>query len=469
MNRKEFNTVCALGAASLLLPQPVLKVEVSMQPALENPPFKIRGVYFHDGFNVEPKHHAPLYWGREEWFREIRWLHACDINTIEFATMLEFNRIPQTELERRKIADRLQVLELAHDLGIQFGYILTNTVVSTVPDGEEPSHQSKTRAVQLCPQDPANFSRTIALQEWYMNTYGKADFFEEFAADWGACHCGKCDVSTYLRYVETFARRLQEINPQARLYANTWSIAYWGPSPEEQGWLSVFKNEIRGSREVMEQLHAMPPNTHLTLPCHHLYRPLVFQQYGGKENTPVFPTWDDVQKVKTLGRDVMAWPHFVMDDDISRAPQWGIVHSEIRYIRDLLQRLRATGIDRVIGNLYLPYLQLINTYAYGRLLNNPDLTAEQIIQDFACLVVIPEDAGCLAKILTWLENHSYWEQQMPLDGRLPVIPCTLDKTSALSELAKMHPNASLELPLPYPPASWLVDLTRSIERMDWVE
>jgi hypothetical protein len=467
MKRKEFCTTCALGAAAMLISEKSDSENTNNLSTGMQSPFKLRGIYFHDGFTVDPKYHAPLYWDRDAWFREIRWLQACGINAVEFATMLEFNRIPQTALERQKIMDRLQVLELAHGLGLKFGYILTNTVVSTVPDGEEPSHQSQNRAVQLCPQDPNNFSRTVSLQEWYMNTYHGADFFEEFAADWGACHCGKCDVSDYMRYVQTFAEKLQTINPTARLYANTWSIAYWGPSPEEQGWLKVFENEIRGSREVITKLATMPANTHLCLPCHHLYRPLTYQQYGGRDKTPIFPTSADIHQVKSQGREVMAWPHFIMDDDISRAPQWGIVHSEVRYIRALLQSLLASGIDRVIGNLYLPFLQLSNTYAYGRLLQDPHLAVQQVISDFANLIAVPEDTEQLTEVLTWIENHSYWQEQMPEDGRLPELPCTLNKTDALNATKRIRPNETPDLPLPYPSAKWLEDLERSIERMDW--
>ncbi len=158
-----------------------------------------------------------------------------------------------------------------------------------------------------------------------------------------------------------------------------------------------------------------------------------------------------------------------MDDDISRAPQWGIVHSEVRYIRDLLQRLRDTGIDRVIGNLYLPFLQLINTYAFGTLLNDPDRLVEEVLYDFAKLIAHPEDIDRLAEVLAWLENHSYWEEQMPPDGCLPEIPCKLNKASALATLAKVRPNASPELPLPYPPDQWIADLQPSIERMTWTD
>ena len=458
MNRRQFGQVCATGTLVALAQE---------AKAAENFRFKLRGVYFHDGFTVEPKHHAPLHWGREEWLRQIRWLHACGITAVEFATMLEFNRVPQTPREHEIIANRQQVLALAHELGLEFGYILSNTVVSTVPDGEEPGQQLLNRAIQLCPRIPENFERTIALQSWVMDTYKQADFFDEFAADWGGCHCGQCDVSGYMRYVDGLARRLAEVNPKARMYANTWCIAYWGPGPEEQGWEKVFDNEIRGSREVIEQLDKMPPNVDLALPCHHLYRPLVYQTKGGKANTPVFPTPEDIAKVRAMGRDVMAWPHFVMDDDTGRPHQWGIVHSEVRYIRDLLQRLRAAGIDQVMGNLYLPFLQLSNTYAYGKLLENPDLAPEAIIAGFAELVAHPEDREALAGVMTWVENHSWWEEQMPEDGRLPELTCALSKESALKLAATVRPNPSPALPLPYAPARWLEDLQRSIGRMEW--
>src|SRR5262249_55905849 len=138
MNRREFLATMAGGAATL-----------AMQDTAQgkaNTPFRLRGVYFHDGFTFDPPSQAPLHWDLEAWTREIRWLHACGLNAVEFATMLEFNRIPSTDMEKRKIADRLKVLDAVHKLGMQFGYLLTNTVVSKVPPNEEPGHQLQNRA-----------------------------------------------------------------------------------------------------------------------------------------------------------------------------------------------------------------------------------------------------------------------------------------------------------------------------------
>lgn len=429
--------------------------------------FDLRGVYFHDGFTADPKRLAPLHWDQPQWRRQIKWLSACGVNAVEFSTMLEFNRLPSTDLERNKIADRLQVLDLAHKLGLQFGYILSNTVVSTVPEDQEPGDQNQNRVVQLCPRKGDNFEKTVDLQSWYMQTYREADFFEEFAADWGACNCGECGVKDYLRYVEEFAHRLQKQNAAAPLYANTWSISYWGEDPIPRGWKHVFAAETPGSRAVIAALNSMPANVHLALPCHNLYRPLVFSSFGGKQQTPVFPTLADVQSVLDAGRHVMGWPHFVMDDDTGRAPQWGLVHVELRYIKAMLQNLRAAGLDRVMGNLYLPNLQLVNAYGFGRLAQNPSANIADIQREFASNIVQPEDVAALADVLCWLDNNSYWDQQMPVNAREAPLPCDLNRERVANALTALRPLSSPELPVPVDASQWLDDLRATIPRMTW--
>ena len=298
-----------------------------------------------------------------------------------------------------------------------------------------------------------------------MKTYREADFFEEFAADWGGCRCGKCGVADYMRYVYTIADELITINRDANLYADTWSISYWGDDPLVSGWNALYEKEISASREVIDLLEAMPQNTHIALPCHHLYRALTYSSYGSKAKTPEFPAASDVAQVHAMGRTVLAWPHFVMDDDVYRPASWGIIHSEIRYIKHLLQSLRVRGIDGVMGNLYLPYLQISNTYAFGRLAANPDEDIVDIIEGFAALIAYKEDAHALAEVMMWVENNSYWEKQLPEDAKLTHLPAQLTGEKALDLLRSISANPSPEYPLPLPADSWLEDLRRSIAKM----
>lgn len=431
------------------------------------PEFALRGVYFHDGFDAEARHHAPLYWTEDRWRRQVTWLHACGINAVEFATMLEWSRIPSTTVEHDKIAARLRVLDLAHELGLGFGYLLSNTLVSTVPDGEAPGHQLQDRARVLCPRRPGNFEQTLAIQRYFVETYREADFFEEFAADWGGCPCGECGVPEYMRYVEALAGEVTRVNRRGLLYADTWCISYWGPDPISHGWRTVFDREITGSREVIAAIGSMPANVGLALPCHHLYRPLAFDSYGGRAATPVFPTAADLAPVLQAGRPILAWPHFVMDDDAARARAWGKVHSEVRYVRQMLLGLRSAGIDRVMGNLYLPGLQLPNTYAFGRLTAGTDLDPSHVLADFAAVVAHPADVGALTEVLMWLENGSYWQQQLPPDAREPDYPCSLSREAAATLCRSIRANPSPSMPLPVAARDWLDDLVRSVEGMDW--
>ena len=198
-----------------------------------------------------------------------------------------------------------------------------------------------------------------------------------------------------------------------------------------------------------------------------MYRPLAFLQYRGKSATPLFPARPDIDRVRQMGREVLAWPHFVMDDDPGRAPAWGVVHSEVRYIQALLADLRNVGIDSVMGNLYLPLLQLPNTYAFGRLAASPDERPEQIIADFAEIVARRQDAEKLTDVMLWLENGSYWERQMPEDGVLPGLHCRLTREAGCGLAAEVRPNPSPDLPLPVSAEAWLAELPRSIARMTW--
>jgi hypothetical protein len=440
--------------------------------ALDSPPttpFVTRGVYFHDGFEAETRAHPPLHWDGAAWQRQLDWLHACGVNAVEFATMLEFNRRPSTALEHRKIRDRLALLERARRLGMRFGYLLTNTVVSTVPEGEEPGGQLGNRARTLCPSEPGNFERTLENPLFYLEAYREADFFEQFAADWGGCECGRCGVPEYLRYVRVLADRLGELNPRARMYANTWCIAFWRRDPLARGWRDFFEAEIEGTRRVAAALPALPPNVQLAMPAHHLYRPLCFEAYGGRSLTPVFPEAADLERVAAAGREVLAWPHFVMDDDAYRPKAWGIVHLETRYIRDVLCRLRAAGVRHIMGNLYLPYLQLPNTYSFGRLTANPDLEPRAVLEDFARAVAAGPDAATLAEVLVWMDNNSFWQRQMPADGRLENMPCDLNRALAIRLAAGIRARRTPDLPLPLPAGGWLDAVRFSLARMEWAD
>ncbi|MCX7018316.1 MAG: hypothetical protein WCK47_11925 [bacterium] len=428
---------------------------------------EIRGVYLHDGFTANPPTLAPFYWDFGEWERLLRWLKACGINTVEFATMLEFTRIPSTELERRKTADRQRLIASAHNCGMCFSHILTTTAVSTVPAGENPSHQLNDRARVLCPREPGNFERTMEIQSYFMEAMREADFFEVFAADWGGCGCGRCGTEDYLRYVIELARRAAALNPRAVVFANTWAIAQWGSAIPAGDWRLFWDRETAQSREVIGALPSLPPNVHPALPCHHLYRPLVFESYGGKTATPPFPSAADMGGARAASRDVLAWPHFLMDDDVYRPEAWGIAHCEARYLALLAGDLRALGIRNVMGNLYLPSLQIVNTWVFGRLLADASRDPMDLLHEFSAHIACPGDIDALADVLAWMDNNSWWNSQTPQNSRPAALPTRATRAMARRQADAVRPRRELSIPLPIDPAQWLDHLRHSIARMNW--
>jgi len=150
-------------------------------------------------------------------------------------------------------------------------------------------------------------------------------------------------VPEYLRYVRVLAERAGAAQPARPALRRHLVHLLLGARPAGQGWRGAFDREITASRQVIAALPDLPAHVGVALPCHHLYRALAFSEYGGRGQTPIFPSTEDVAQVRRAGRQILAWPHFVMDDDAYRAPAWGIVHSEVRYLQALLRSLRAVG------------------------------------------------------------------------------------------------------------------------------
>ena len=88
-----------------------------------------------------------------------------------------------------------------------------------------------------------------------------------------------------------------------------------------------------------------------------------------------------------------------------------------------------------------------------------------LIRDFAKLVVVRDDVDKLVEVMIWVENNSYWEEQMPEDSRLPKLPVTVSTQRARKLAGEIRPNAKPAMPLPVSSQQWLEDLQISIEKM----
>jgi hypothetical protein len=241
---------------------------------------------------------------------------------------------------------------------------------------------------------------------------------------------------------------------------NEWAVGNWGGSLGVA--VDFWDADTKLSEEVVDR--KVPFGDAINLDGADLYRFLVFQIYA-KAGRPVpnFPTQETVGAIHSQGKRAYLWPYFIVDDDSSRAMTFNKVHFEVRYIRQLAQKVRSMGFDGTFANACNPEPQMGNIYAYGQLSRNPDKAVPAILRGFAALITQPANVDQLTDVFTFMENNSWWGSQMPARYRLEPLPCKITNyAEALGALNNVVPLAKSSAPLLITPKDYLAGLRSSL-------
>lgn len=384
------------------------------------------GIYIHDGFTFEPRAECPYYWGVPEYERFLRWLKAAGVDMVEYCQQLGWVRYPTLPEELDRLRARQALVELAHSLGLQFWLILGTNLYSRFPVDQVPPGQLAIRESDCteCPREPGGFERTAGIAQYYARVFRGADAFEVFAGDWGGCRCGRCGVEEYRRYVNWHAASLAQEQPTARVWANLWSISSWqgpryrsGSSMDRTAWRQLWDDEIALSQRFLDGLEQVMPQVGLAFPLHHWYRGFCQQCYR-QEELPFWPDRELLCNLRGRGRSLLAWTHFVVENDPYHGRLWGTISVRLRYLRQLCTMLNQVPFEAVIGNVYSAR-QAVNLYALARFAREPSLTPERALSDFCREVARPEGQALLEDLLTYLENRDPWHDDLPEYRQLP--------------------------------------------------
>jgi len=396
------------------------------------------GVYIHDGFTFEPRAECPYYWGLAEYEPFLDWLHYAGVERVEYCQQMGWYRYPTLPEELDRLRARQRLVEAAHRRGMEFSLILGTNLYSRLPPDRVPPGQLQVSEGEIseCPQEPGGFARTSGIGLYYARCFRGADAFEVFAGDWGGCHCGRCGIEQYLGYVRFYAERLGAEQPQARVWANLWSISSWQkptyPIPTsltDPNWRHFWDDEIAFSQCFLGMLDQVPPPVGLAFPLHHWYRGFCQRWYREEE----LPFWPDCGLLKDLsdrGRTLLAWTHFIVENDPYHGRLWGTLSVRLRYLKQFAGLLAQAPFEGVMGNVYSAR-QALNLYAFVRFCREPGpapdsinrgLAVERVIADFATEVAQPEGRALLEDALIYLENRDPWEEDLPPYRRLPPIP-----------------------------------------------
>jgi hypothetical protein len=234
-------------------------------------------------------------------------------------------------------------------------------------------------------------------------------------------------VGQFERYVDRLAETLSAEQPGAAAWANLWSISSWQRRPYDYvhdasgtgGWRRFWDDEIGFSQRFLAAVGERAPGLGIGFPLHHWYRGLTQRGYGAEE----LPSWPDESLLSGLragGHPLMAWTHFIVENDPYHGDLWGTLSVRLRYIRRLAARVAAAPFDVVMANVYSAR-QALNLFAYARWVKEPALPVEAVLGAFVDEVAEPGARGLLTDLLVYLENRDPWEADLPewsREGRL---------------------------------------------------
>lgn len=397
---------------------------------------------------------------------------SCGINTLQFCDRGWFYNAENGSLDG--YLSRMKAgLESAKKAGFRVYVILFSNISQYKgPDDTEPTGLG----VKFHPDDPsAREERLYYLEKMIRNMAG-ADGFTLFAGDPGgiSTDMGEGDLEDFILMAREVGKLVERVAPEADYNINPWAVAMYR-TPSVSAMTAAFWTRERAmTRELLETGDLIGGDVGVELACHEYYRPLVLRLYaeGRKDLSDKFPDGEDLSQLKKRNTErVWAWPYFLLDeaDDGDTGSEYSFLQQlETRYIYRYLQNVRELGFNGVIGSWsYAAYqTKSLNTYAFGRMANDPTVTPQQAIDAFAAMLATEETCESLGQILRFVENDSNFEKKLPEEERLPPLETSVtDREDALAKLEKVIAKQEGEHPLPISPGEYLQLLKTRIEQM----
>jgi hypothetical protein len=300
----------------------------------------------------------------------------------------------------------------------------------------------------------------------------EADGFEFFAGDPGGDPEGRSTVRDCISFAGKVRDVARSEAPTAGFAVNLWAIAEWAgfPSPFS---LDFWRKQALLSKHVAEEPDLLGPANGVVFSLDSYYRSLTFACFADAGIRPdPYPKAADVRRLRDRGvQPILGWPYFLVDEvdegfiKPNNCESGGQAGAETRYIRALVDRGRAIGLDGLVANSAFVEAEALNIYAFGRMCRSPHLTPEPLLDEFAGLIADDATKRPLGQVLRFIENHSNWDNSLPPLYRLKPLRCAGITTAqiALDLLAKVRPRESPPIPLPEPPAAYLQRLRRRLE------
>ncbi len=383
---------------------------------------------------------------------------ACGYNLLQFIDHA-FSLPPEAREEA--YAHLARGIEEAHQAGFKVDIIQLSNI-SSWPDYPSPS--------VFDPLDEAAMGARLEAIHRGVQLLSEADSFTFFAGDPGGAPnpLGVEGVLLWKRMTDAVRQLVRHTAPHAEFNANLWAVTAWEDHANSAFKAPFWKKETLFHRLLVEEAGLGGPDCGLQFPLHNYYRSLVFKAFDEIGEVPEpYPLAEDIERLRERGvTRLWGWAHFLIDEvDDGYTGYAGKVHpaqAETRYLHRIASQARSIGLDGLISNTDSKdaYLEQTNLYAFARCCHDESANPEGVITEFAAQLAEAGSAGDLARVLSFIENHSTWEASLPPQYRLPAFEGTgfADASEALATLEKVEPRQRPDIPLAEPPAAYLARL-----------
>jgi hypothetical protein len=390
-------------------------------------------------------------------------LKACGYNYLEFCEA-GFRSRPDLLPGYYKRMSR--AIDTAHQRGFRVGILL----LAGMEQWKGPDETGS--AGVFSPLDKPKLQERLTHLRQEAQHLRNADRFVFLPGDPGGDPNGRSTVEDCFEFSRQVHQIVRQEAPNATFMVNLWGIAEWEGFPSPRS-LRFWQQEVKLSRAVAAAPDFLGPDCGAAFPLHNYYRSLTLACYteAGLKPEP-YPTAKEIRTLRARGvKPLLGWPYFLVDeaDDgyitPNNADSRGQSSAETRYIRALVDRGRALGLDGLVANAIYPKDEALNIYAFGQMCRSADLTPGQLIDRFAGLVADGGTRVALGQVLRTIENHSNWQISLPAWARLKNfdVPNGTSASAALDLLAQVRPCVHPAIPLPEPPALYLGRLKKRLE------
>jgi len=401
---------------------------------LEKPVFRIRSMMVapysfggQHGFSV----FSPDTWAFKHWKDYIDYLRLFNLNQLGIYSMRLYDpEIPETWPNKERYAIWKQAMEYAQSLGMEFTWVQTANHVHQETWWRYPDlrteHDSVWTGCALCYSKGRDVIRKT--QRHTFEFFKDADHFMFMFSDGGgACYCDACSrdqAAVFLRMVEDAQQTLREVGSKADFVFWNWALGFW---------YSSIPAGIPDYLDRYPQVRQIQDNVFERLPKHIRIEDLsvVPNVFGGQRDT--------LKEAKERGFQTVTMFGYLMNPEL---PLFMFPQPRLKPMIEMIGHAKALGLDGVDGYRLAPHGRVLNDFVFMRLAWNPDLTAEQLVDEMAgYLTSNPDNRAKVAEAITALDR--YWQEPhiVPTPENLALV----EKASRLLDEAKAgEPSRQLE-------------------------